>query len=73
MVVNDITPETQSVIDGIKIAVLKDELERLKEGGCRFNCRTEKDAYVAGWEDRDRQILCVADAKDSYKEWKKNE
>ncbi len=25
------------------------ENERLKRGPCRFNCRTEKEAFVVGW------------------------
>jgi len=98
---NDITPETQAVIDGIKITVLQeevdkltsevlhwkgmtkgreseidqrlDEIEKLKDGGCRFNCRTEKEAYIAGYEERDRILNCVFDAAESYKEWKKGE
>ena len=88
---NDLTPETQALIDGIKISVLKDELEKvvhdlerqmdinlslvnqLEEQPCKFNCRTEKDAWIAGWEDRDKFTPCVAYVEDCYKEWKKGD
>ena len=39
------------------------------EGGCRFNCRTAKEAFIAG-VDYGREYRYSKDAIDSYKEWK---
>ncbi len=82
---NDIGPETQAVIDGIKIASLRDELERcvclynaalrkLEEQPCKFNCRTEKEAWEEGYKAAcGRWIHLKNEVGLAYKEWKKNE
>ena len=75
---NDLTPETQNVIDGIKIAVLKEEVARLMKQlepqPCKQNCRTAKENYIAGYHKRDREIYEAINrtfgAEESYKERK---
>jgi hypothetical protein len=58
-----------------RIASLRAELVRaLKDGRCRFNCRTEKEAFMAGFI---RGRSCDADTfweevkaeEDAYKQW----
>ena len=56
------------------IALLEDRIEDLEEGACRFNCRKQKDAFMAGWRyravntDRRRKVTYTID--EAYKEWK---
>ena len=49
------------------------ENERLKRGPCRFNCRTQKEAFMAGWR---RCSKCHWDDDyimhdEAYKQWAK--
>jgi len=73
---NDISYKTQSVINEIKVEVLKREVEkltkRLAEQPCKQNCRTAKENYIAGYNDRDRQLYCVPGAEESWKEHDKS-
>jgi len=32
------------------IAPLRARVKELEEGKCRFNCRTKKEAFLAGWD-----------------------
>ena len=61
----------------------EDELEarikELEEGSCRFNCRTRKEAFMAGWHrfaaqakimNSNEEVQKAADR--AYKEWSEN-
>ena len=50
---------------------LEQEISELKDGSCRFNCITAKDAFIAGYlADTQHGELTVVAAEMAYKEWK---
>ena len=58
------------------VAHLKQRIFELEQGGCRFNCRTEKQAFIAGYYaasevNWDFQAPCDDEmAERAHKEWK---
>jgi len=60
-----------------EVDALKARIKELEEGACRFNCRKQKDAWMAGWYrfaaqakimNSDQELQGAAEA--AYKEWK---
>ena len=50
---------------------LRQEISELKDGSCRFNCITAKEAFIAGYlADTQHGELTVVAAEMAYKEWK---
>lgn len=51
---------------GAEVFNLLRRVEELEEGACRFNCKSEKEAFIAGflWENEED------DGFEAYKEWK---
>jgi len=45
-------------------------VKELEAGPCRFNCRTEKVAYIAGFRDACRASWEKPFAEEFYEEWK---
>ncbi|TFH49298.1 MAG: hypothetical protein E4G89_05030 [Methanothrix sp.] len=45
---------------------MQKRINELEDGSCRFNCKAEKEAFIAGflWEDEE------VNGFDAYKEWK---
>jgi len=63
---------------GAEINKLENRILELEEGSCRFNCRTKKEAFIAGFDaavlDAEDGIITCEDlqhevAKEAYKEW----
>ena len=61
---------------------LKEAVTIIKEGRCRFNCRTAKDNWIEGWLDAtaaDSSYYQVATkdmnklAEEAYREWKRRQ
>lgn len=44
---------------------LERRIEELESGRCRFNCRTQREAFEAGW----RAYYDGIGLKDAYKKW----
>jgi len=59
------------------VAHLKQKIFELEQGACRFNCRTRKEAFMAGFDagfndtdEQDRYFgLVDGDMEQAYKEW----
>ena len=50
---------------------LRQRIKELEDGSCRFNCRTTKEAFIAGYlADTQHGELTVVAAEIAYKEWK---
>jgi hypothetical protein len=63
--------------DKMSIRELRREVKELREGKCRFKCRGQKSAFIAGYlADLDhvaeRSIL-MDDARVAYREWRATE
>lgn len=43
-------------------------IKELEEGACRFNCRTAKEAFMAGFDAGYLHVIGTPD--DAYEEWK---
>ena len=55
------------------ISRLQKENEELQDGGCRFNCSSEREAFIAGYVADlygSAQKAVMPNAKRAYKEWK---
>ena len=62
--------------DAEELKEARAEIERLREGGCRFNCRTQRQAFMAGYTYA--QIGSPFKADDArrerdYQEWKRGD
>ena len=51
------------------IAEMEQRIKELEDGACRFNCRTEKEAFIAGFDCRDNWDGGTSNEQ-AYKEWK---
>ena len=59
---------------------LHKRIKELEDGCCRFNCRTQKEAYIAGAQDaiyrikryEDGAAPTLAEIQKAYKEWKES-
>ena len=53
---------------------LKTRIKELEEGSCRFNCRTSKEAFIAGYMDGhlDGGATQKPDPDYAYKEWRES-
>jgi len=58
----------------LEIETLNARIKELESGSCRFNCRTKKEAFIAGWmcsvthtttDEREESVI----ATEAYKEW----
>lgn len=82
----DIKPKPENLKDPYviqligTIALLESKIEDLEEGACRFNCRKQKDAFMAGWLACDKLLeyeFCIineepiSNPNKAYKEWKR--
>ena len=69
----DLVKRLRMMADSIHLPILTEAADCIENGPCRFNCRTEKEAWLAGYEfchgfeltEREREKLT-----DYYKEWK---
>ena len=60
---------------------LQKRIKELEDGCCRFNCRTQKEAYIAGAQDtiyrikryEDGAAPTLAEIQKAYKHWKEKE
>ncbi len=50
-----------------------ERIAELHAGGCRFNCRNQREAFEAGWSARHDYIYnpCNGSMSERYLEWKK--
>lgn len=60
---------------GAKIAALEAEVERLNAGGCRFNCRNQKEAFMAGHAAGENHVKRMytgwsASPDEAYEQWR---
>ena len=67
-------------VDKLSERELRREVKALREGSCRFNCRSVKDAFYAGFDAARKtgneplnDCVCVYDtAKEAYRDWHGN-
>ena len=58
------------------ICALLREVQELKEGTCRYNCRTAKENFLAGMQaglDDTRMLVTSQDMEKEYSEWKRRQ
>ena len=63
------------------LSMQQDRIEELEEGACRFNCRRQKEAFVAGWNAHTYRCLnngidgrigyTEEDVQIAFKEWER--
>lgn len=65
------------MLDGKQHGMTEDEREAQDcaplEGACRFNCRTAKESFLAGWDaaKTQRANLSIQTRQEAYREWKR--
>lgn len=71
--IESIFSNNYSLLSREQVEWLIDRIRELEEGSCRFNCRTRKEAFIAGYElahgweltEREREVI----GGRCYKEW----
>jgi hypothetical protein len=64
-------PVTDETEKDYRISMLRERIHDLENGACRFNCRTAKSAFEAGWKARMRMAKTKINWwEDAYKEWR---
>ena len=59
-----------------EISLRDNKIDELEQGACRFNCRTAKENWIAGWEEGVGSIDFGGDpeyatGEEAYNEWKR--
>ena len=53
------------------VQALRNRIKELEDGACRFNCRTVKEAFIAGYKaDLQHDEISDEHAERAYQEWK---
>ena len=59
-------------VDGKCPLCMERRIKELEEGSCRFNCRSKKEAFMAGWL-VGHNVYNVDDPKRAYTKWLKEQ